>query len=116
MTFKLLRYVKYLGPVFFLLGVIYTSLYPERKLLAKPKGPQDSKVVAATPFDDSTTTATAQEEVPLANCRVSFCLELNIFFFSKLIFFLTLGMDGNVIHNGGITRKTTELLSRKCFD
>lgn len=83
MTLKLLRYVKYLGPVFFLLGVIYTSLYPERKLLAKPKGPQDSKVVAATPFDDSTTTATAQEEVPLANCRVSFCLELNIFFFQN---------------------------------
>ena len=69
MTFKLLRYVKYLGPLFFLLGVIYTSLYPERKLLAKPKGSgPDTKVT--TPFDDSTTTATAQDEVPLAKCRV----------------------------------------------
>ena len=70
MTLKLLRYVKYLGPIFFLLGVIYTSLYPERKLLVKPKGVQDSKVV--TPFDDGTTTATTQEEIPLAKCRVSF--------------------------------------------
>ena len=75
MTLKLLRYVKYLGPIFFLLGVIYTSLYPERKLLVKPKGVQDSKVVKmVTPFDDGTTTATVQEEIPLAKCRVSFGL------------------------------------------
>ena len=74
MTLKLFRYVKYLGPIFFLFGVIYTSLYPERKLLVKPKGVQDSKVVKmVTPFDDGTT-ATAQEEIPLAKCRVSFGL------------------------------------------
>ena len=70
MTLKLLRYVKYLGPVFFLLGLIYTSLYPERKLLARSKEVGAKVEKAATPFDDSTTTANAQEEVPLAKCRV----------------------------------------------
>ena len=86
MTLKLLRYVKYLGPIFFLLGVIYTSLYPERKLLVKPKGVQDSKVVKmVTPFDDGTTTAIAQEEIPLAKCRVSF--HLNWYQPNKTYFF-----------------------------
>lgn len=72
MTFKLLRYVKYLGPVFFLIGVIYTSLYPERKLLAKSEKSPAKIEKVATPFDDSTTTINnVQDEIPLSNCRVS---------------------------------------------
>ena len=71
-TGKFLRLIKYLGPFVFLLGLAYTSLYPERKLLAASKVRHLSET-AATPFDSSgTTVASITDDVPLSRCKVKF--------------------------------------------
>ncbi len=82
MTLKILRYVKYLGPFVFVLGLAYTSFYPEAKLLAKSKGfhrptqkspaVQEAVSTGSTPFDF--VSHQPADEVSLSKCRVWICI------------------------------------------
>ena len=75
-TGKFLRFFKYLGPFLFLVGLAYTSFYPERKLLGAKKLRNPAET-AATPFDGgSGTTVVSQDDVPLSRCRVSIWYDL----------------------------------------
>ena len=73
---RILRLVKYLGPALFLLGLVYTTFYPERKLLANSKS-RNGVNEKTTPFEnlDRRTTdinsAAIEEEYPISKCRVS---------------------------------------------
>ena len=68
------RILRYLGPFLFFVGLAYTALYPERKLLQLAN--QEEK--ATTLFNSGS--VTVKDEIPLASCRVSesFILLLNI--------------------------------------
>ena len=72
MSFRLVKWVKYLCPIVFLLGLAYTTFYPERKLLGRvPKIRTEDilKPTLSTPFD--ATHNQAVHEVMLSKCRVS---------------------------------------------
>ena len=59
------RILRYLGPFLFFVGLAYTALYPERKLLHYTN--QEEK--ATTLFNSGS--VTVKDEIPLASCRVS---------------------------------------------
>ena len=59
------RILRYLGPFLFFVGLAYTALYPERKLLHYAN--QEEK--ATTLFNSGS--VTVKDEISLASCRVS---------------------------------------------
>ena len=70
-TWRILRQVKYVGPVLFLLGLAYTTLYPERKLLAASKSKPSHPVTVTTPFDGNPGSSPSNlDEISLTKCRV----------------------------------------------
>ena len=69
------RILRYLGPFLFFVGLAYTALYPERKLLHYTN--QEEK--ATTLFNSGS--VTVKDEIPLASCRV----RVNLLFFCKTI-------------------------------
>ena len=72
---RIMRLVKYLGPALFLLGLVYTTFYPERKLLANSKSRNGNE--KTTPFENlaghttDINSAAIEEEFPISKCRVS---------------------------------------------
>ena len=80
---KIVWLVKYLGPALFLVGLAYTTFYPERKLLAnsKSRNGNDKTIPVGNTHTTDANSAANDEEIPISKCRVRF-------FFSKSISYL----------------------------